>query len=708
MSKFIASAAIRGAHKIVGRVEGKLNEALEAYGPEQKVEFPNTGYYLPIIYGILGTPVETLGEMEPVLAQAKGLLPPMVEDKVWLPFLGHTLDAGMATLFAQEIEEALKYLQDPPPYLANEPAPINGQLWLGAANDVILRERGIQFVDGSAPGFAAIVGAAPDNETAVKIARELQESNLYVFMSASWDGKTMAEQLQEEGVQLGWETRLIPFGSDLSATVFSIGFATRAAMSFGGIEPGDFRGILRYNKDRIFAFAMALGPVDDEKFATAAGAINYGFPAIADTDITQILPTGVCTYEHVVSPVPHDQIVKRAIEVRGLKVQVSEVDVPVSFGPAFEGEVVRREDMYVQFGGKYSTAFEFLYTRDPDEVEDRLIEVVGPDVDKVEAGGALPLGIVIEVSGREMQTDFEPILERRVHTFINEASGIWHMGQRDMNWLRISKDAFAAGFRLRHFGEILWAQLHAEFGAIVDKVQVKIYTDEAEVDALLPEAQAVFRERDERIAGMTDESVETFYSCTLCQSFAPDHVCIISPERLGLCGAYNYLDGAAAFRLNPTGPNQPVEKGRTIDSHKGQWEGVNAFVYEGSRKSIERFNAYSMMEDPMTSCGCFECIVALIPEANGVMIVNREYPGDTPAGMRFTTLAGSVGGGLQTPGFVGVGRLYVTSKKFISGDGGLPRVVWMPKELKEAVRERLEARCEEIGMPDLLLVRHAS
>jgi acetyl-CoA synthase len=103
----------------------------------------------------------------------------------------------------------------------------------------------------------------------------------------------------------------------------------------------------------------------------------------------------------------------------------------------------------------------------------------------------------------------------------------------------------------------------------------------------------------------------------------------------------------------------------------------------------------------MTSCGCFECIVAIVPEANGVMVVNREYAGSTPVGMKFTTLAGSVGGGAQTPGFLGVGRLYITSSKFISAEGGLKRIVWMPKELKEALGDRLKKRCAEIGEPGL-------
>ena len=201
---------------------------------------------------------------------------------------------------------------------------------------------------------------------------------------------------------------------------------------------------------------------------------------------------------------------------------------------------------------------------------------------------------------------------------------------------------------------------------------------------------------------MTDESVDTFYSCTICQSYAPDHVCVITPQRLGLCGAYNWLDGRANYEINPTGPNQPIAKGRTIDPAKGEWEGVNKFVYQHSNHKVERFCAYSLLESPMTSCGCFECIVAVLPLANGVMVVNREYQGMTPCGMSFGDLASVTGGGAQTPGFVGVGRLYLSSPKFLAADGGVKRLVWMPKSLKEGIRERLQKEAERLGEPDLL------
>ncbi|NVM21472.1 MAG: CO dehydrogenase/CO-methylating acetyl-CoA synthase complex subunit beta [Desulfobacterales bacterium] len=700
MSKIIASAAIRGAHKIVERAEKEYEEALEKWGPDQKVGFPNTAYYLPIIYGMLGIAVAKIGDMKQVLDHCRSLLPPPVREKVHLPYLGPTLDAGMATLFADEIIEVIRYLKEPNFYLIGEDIS-NGQIWLGAADDIILRKRGVEFVDGTAPGFAAVLGSAPDPETAKNIAEELQRKNLYVFMHAEHNGKRFAEQLIEAGVQIGWPTRLVPFGPDPTSVCFAGGFAVRAAMSFGGLQPGEFRKILIYNKDRIFAFALPLGLVTDEWYAQAAGAINFGFPTIADSPIPEILPTGVCTYEHVVSNIPHDQLVSKAIEVRGLKVTVSEVPVPVSYGPAFEGERVRKDDLYLECGGGKTVAVEWATTKNMDEVEDGKVELFGPDISDIESGSRLPLAILVEFAGRKMQDDFEPILERQIHHFINYAQGMMHIGQRDIAWIRVAKQAVEKGLTLKHIGSILHAKFHEDFGAIFDKVQVKLHTEEKKVKEILAQATQVYATRDARIEGMTDEAVDIYYSCTLCQSFAPNHVCIVSPERTGLCGAYNWMDCKASYEINPTGPNQPVEKGECLDPKFGQWKGCNEFLYKASRGALDHYNFYSIVHDPMTTCGCCECIAAILPLCNGVMTVDRDYTGMTPCGMKFTTLAGTMGGGNSSPGFVGHGKYNITQKKWISGDGGIKRLVWMPKRLKEEIAPRLKKIAEEIGIPNL-------
>jgi len=704
MSKIIASAAIRGAHGLVQRAEEDLARAIEEKGKDAEVEYPNTAYYLPIMYLFLGQKVQKLGDLEESVQEARKLLADVPSDNLWLPYLGDTLDCGVATLIAEETIEALKYVTGP--------NPVNG-IWLGFTDDSVLRLQGIKLVDGRMPGFAAIVGNTPTNQEAVDLVRGLQERSILVFMAGHSGGRAIAEQLAEEKIQMDWDTFLVPYGKEITAAVHSLNFAARSAMTFGGVEPGDIkaaRDILLYNKDRVYAFVLALGSdpdvpedqvITDEKYATAAGAINFGFPVISDVNIPEILPTGICLYEHVVANVPLPDILNRAAEVRGLTIKIEKIPIPVPYGAGFEGERVRKENMYVEFGSKYTDGFELLRMKPMDEVEDGKIEVVGPEIDDMEEGKAYPLAITVQVAGREFQEDFESVVERRIHEYISCANGIFHMGQRAIIWVRISKDAHAKGFKIRDFGEILLAKIHNDFAKIVDRVQVKIITDAEKAKELQEEARAVYRERDDRIGGMTDEDVEDFYSCTLCQSYAPDHVCIVTPERLGLCGAYTWLDCKASHQIDEHGPNEPVTKGECLDADKGQWKNINDYVSLKSNGNLERFNAYSILEEPMTSCGCFECICAIVPEANGVLIVDRDFLGMTPVGMKFSTLAGQIGGGTQTPGFVGIGKLYISSAKFISAEGGIERVVWMPKALKEEVGDRVKERLVKIGKEDL-------
>ena len=693
MSRIVAGAAIRGARVITKEAEDFLNKAIKEHGPDAKIGFPETAFFLPMANALLGAEVKTLKEAIPVFNYSKGLLPEVPKEKLWLPYLGDALDAGIATLLSEEIITVLRYL-----YKQEPQADCNGFF-----TDTILRSLGIQLVDGRMPGFAAILGAAPTNEIAVNIVRQLQERNILIFVGSSTAGRSVIDQLKESGVEMGWDNYIVPYGRDTISAIYPLNWAIRAAMTFGGIKAGQGKKCLLYTKERVFAFGLALGLVDDFKYATGAGAINMGFPVIADTDIPEIKPSGITTYEALVKEFDYNKIVPRCIEVRGVRVKVSKIPIPVLYGAAFEGERVRREQLYCEFGGKSSLGFELITMRDSSEIEDGKIELIGPDIDQLPEGKkSLPLGVWVEVAGRKMQKEFEPILERQLHRFFNYSMGVMHIGQRDMNWIRISKDSYGKGLRLKHLGIVLHAMIHQEFGAIADKVQVTLYTKQEDVDKKLAEARQAYQERDERLGGMTDDSVDTFYSCELCQSFAPNHICVISPEKIGLCGAYSWLDTKAAYEIAPSGGNKPIPKGECLDPVNGEWASVNAYVNLRSNKTVERFSMYSIINNPSTSCGCFECILALIPEANGIMVVHRDFAGMTPCGMTFTTLAGAVGGGVQAPGFLGVGKIYLTSKKFIPADGGLRRIIWMPKELNELLADKLAKTAQEIGEPDLM------
>jgi acetyl-CoA synthase len=701
MSKQVFTRVIRGAHEWVRRAEEALEKALDEHGPDKPVGWgPLTAYYLPMSYSLMGLEVKTIAELKTQVEHARELLKPEPSEELWLPYLGDGLDAGAATMLAQEVLVALRTAnghQMPPG-------------WQGFISDTIMRELGIQLVDGRMPGFAAVLGPAPTTEIAVRVVRELQQRNILTFLCANRDGRTMREQMVEGGVfkddaplEECWDLYVVPVGPDTLDGIYVLNWSIRSALTFGGHKRGQSRNCLDYTKRRIHAFGITFGEIPDDWYAMGSGAILMGYPVISDSESTpEIRPTGVTVREELVVETDYEQLVPTCIDTRAVKVKIEKIEIPVGYAAAFEGERVRKDDMHVQFGFKYSDAVEYAHAADPAEVQDGDVQLSGPDIDSAEPGSAMPLAIDVLVAGRKMQRDFEGIMERQIHRWLSNAMGFMHTGQRDQIWCRVSKKAFEAGFRLPHLGTILHAKLHDEYGGIIDKVAVRLYTEPEAVRAKIEEAASAFRYRDDRIADMTDESVDVFYSCTVCQSYAPDHVCVITPQRLGLCGAYNWLDGRANYEISPAGPNQPIPKGRTLDLEKGEWEGVNKFVYEHSNRKVERFCAYSLLEAPMTSCGCFECIVAILPLANGVMVVNREFQDVTPSGMSFGELASVTGGGAQTPGFLGVGRLYLSSPKFLSADGGVKRLIWMPKQLREGIRERFQKEAERIGEPDLL------
>ncbi|KJS18909.1 MAG: bifunctional acetyl-CoA decarbonylase/synthase complex subunit alpha/beta [Clostridiaceae bacterium BRH_c20a] len=664
--------AYEGAITATSYAEILLTQAIKKYGPEQKVEYPDTAYFLPVIRSLSGEEVKTLKDLQPILNKMRGQL----KSKLTLE---NVLLAGEATLYAAEIIEALRYVKNPNPHVAP---------WTGFLGDPVVRKYGIKMVDWTIPGVAVILGRAKDSQAAKKIVDDLMGKGMMIFLSDE-----IIEQLLETNVKLGIDYIAFPLGN-FTQVVHAANYALRASMAFGGIAPGLREEHRDYQRRRVLAFVLHLGERDTVKTAAEMGCMFLGFPTITD----QPLAEDEQIKDWYISEPDYDKIVQLALELRGIKLTNIEIDIPINHGPAFEGETIRKGDTYLEMGGSKTTAFELVRMVDADQIQDGKIEVIGPDIDDISEGSQLPFGLMIDIYGRKMQEDFEGVLERRVHYFVNYGEGLWHVAQRDLAWLRVSKEAVSKGFKLKHYGELLIAKLKSEFPAIVDRVQVTIYTDQAKVDEMLQVARDKYGARDARLRGLTDEAVDTFYSCLLCQSFAPNHVCIVTPQRVGLCGAVSWLDSRASFEINPTGPNQPIMKGEAIDEYRGMWKNVNEYYYQASNRSLEEVNLYTMMDRPMTSCGCFEAIMALVPEANGIMLTTREHSGMTPVGMSFSTLAGMVGGGVQTPGFMGIGRLYTVSQKFIPADGGIGRIIWMPKELKEFLREDFVARSIEEGL----------
>ena len=660
----LLSMAAGGSNAIVDMAKGLVDDAMATHGADAELVYPETGYGLPAIFAWKGIENLTLEKAKEFLDSLPTAGESSVEDG---------MVAGENAMYAADIIEAIAYL--------------NGK-GNGFIPDRVLRALGLPLVDDTIPGAVVFLGGHVSGEDVSAMIRSVQGKGMVAIASGDYPAL-----IQRQGIEMGLDRMLYPVGM-FTGTVHALNFAVRAALTFGNVAGGDAERLSDYLKKRPKVFVIQTGPLCALDAAFAFAALKHSACIVTDQNLPEIPGAVKVCKDHLSS-------IQTGIEERGIVINVEPIELPVPYGPSFEGELIRKPDTYVEAGGTRSTAFEVLLSKDEDSIEDGSIKMIGKEIDDFEAGSIIPLAMIVEVYGKDMHDDLEPVIERRFHSSINFAQGVWHAGQRDSDWVRISNKAKEAGFKLADLGKILVHKVKEEFGGIATRVQATIITDESEIQRRMPEAKEAYDRRDERMKGLKDDLVDDFYTCTMCQSFAPAHICIVSPERIGLCGAINWLDAKAGHEISPNGPNQPLKKEDAIDIDKGEFRGINDMISSASHGDIERICMYSLMDAPMTSCGCFEVIAAMTVDMQAVVLVDRDFPGMTPVGMKFSTLAGSIGGGRQTPGFMGIGRKYITSEKFISAEGGIARIAWMPKHLKDLIKEQFQRRCEDIGMPDL-------
>ena len=296
--------------------------------------------------------------------------------------------SGVATALCAEFIEVLKYIDGAVPY--EEPC-------YGHLADAVIRELGVPLVTGDIPGVAVILGSAPSVEEGVALVKSYQSQGILVTLVGG-----IIDQVKEAGMNTGANVRVIPLGKDVTAVIHVVSVALRAALIFGNVTPGDAGTLMKYTMDRVPAFVNAFGPLDDVVVACGAGAIALGFPVITnETENIFRVPKSLIVQEDV------SKFNATSLEARDIKIKITNIDIPVAFASAFEGEIIRRKDMRVEFDGSRVDCAELVHTCDSSEVEDHKITVVGPEVDEMEDGSKNSIAYVVKVSGKNMQPDFE-------------------------------------------------------------------------------------------------------------------------------------------------------------------------------------------------------------------------------------------------------------------------------------------------------------
>ncbi|MGC8937915.1 MAG: acetyl-CoA decarbonylase/synthase complex subunit alpha/beta, partial [Thermodesulfovibrio sp.] len=432
--------AKKALQDLLKETEENLKNTISEKTENFSFELPDTTYGLPLIYALEGIKINNLIELKRFFERIKESFTQSTD----------AITLSLNYLYLSEIALSLNYINTESIDKSSE------FKFYGFLGDTIQRTLGVQLVDGRIPAVAVLLGRL-DSDKLLSIIKELQEKRILTFLIGA-----VAEEFLKSGQRHGFEAYIVPVGTKTEHTVFVIDWAVRASLIFGGQTAGDKDAIIEYVRKRINAFAISFGSLNEKAVAMALGAAVLAIPVITDQSLPDVSIPEIAEYPLLTAEKDYSKIVRKAIETRGLKIVVEKPSIPVSYGPAFEGERVRKEDTFIEFGGQKTPAFEWVRMMDVAEVEDEKVEIIGTDWrNRYEQGGRMPLGIIVKVAGKKMQKDFEPVIERQIHTFINEAQGLWHIGQRDINWIRISKKAKQAGISLEHLGLIIMSMTKA-------------------------------------------------------------------------------------------------------------------------------------------------------------------------------------------------------------------------------------------------------
>ena len=285
--------------------------------------------------------------------------------------------------------------------------------------------------------------------------------------------------------------------------------------------------------------------------------------------------------------------------------EISDIDI----SPRHMGERIRKEDFYVEYGGPKwfgSIYMNLEVTANEDEVRDNVIQIIGPDIDETPEGSSFPIGMEFKIWGSEIQPDYDEFFMRAMCDNLEGMEGLMGVNTRHTWWMRVAKRV-ADRFTLHKMCQAVIALTKSAY-PIAEKMEARIIVGAPEVGG--PELiQQVLEEEikpkwdlsDSRRLGIEDDDVDNFFSCTLCQGFAPNHVCILTPERMPFCGIISYKGAQIAMEIDPHGYIDELPKGEPISKASGQYKAINEYMYEKTNRTIKRLNLYSTIKYPMTS-----------------------------------------------------------------------------------------------------------
>jgi hypothetical protein len=496
-------------------------------------------------------------------------------------------------------------------------------------------------------------------------------------------GDTDHEKL-EAAINAQWQFRFIPGRTRRTNVYALLNRLTRYAYTYGRIPFGDGHRLSHFVEDHTPGLIICSGAMDDLELTLSLAAMKMGVPAIVPTDY----PFPLGTHARTDDPAAMQEAVVAFPNIRRLLDMPEIPKLPSYCDPA------NREEKFVA-ATRWGDTPESFYL-----LQKGAVDETGWTIDGT-PGKSRAMGILIVVDAEPMDAFDCKFFERGTrgaYQALNQLKGVRAILAPGALMLEI-----AAGVELDpdRVGETLVAELRRE-RPILDKIRVEIIFNRKRLEKMAPDIRARIEARDREIAQTTEETAANFSACVGCSPFAPDHVCILTPERPPQCGqSYERFKTGALYSYDEMsnihhswlhrGINsfQVVEKGECLDPVRGEWSGVNEAVTRLSKGRTTRIQLHCIDDFPTTGCGCFGFIAfKLNAPGTGIGLMDAGYEGQCPDGRSWLDLKYALGG-KQCPGMAGFGAGYLRSPKFIQAHGGWDAVVWVSPKIAAIMGEDL-------------------
>ena len=517
-----------------------------------------------------------------------------------------------------------------------------------------------------------------DDEKFIKTCFESKRCNGWISVVGDMNRKNLAEKINDR-----WRFHF--FGSSKETGIYALlNMLARYGFVYGRIPFGDAHALSHFVEDHCPGLMIVWGELTDLELTLSLAALKMGLPAIVQRGYP--FPLGNTLQIDTLS-----DIGKAVVGFRNIRKLLETPDIPRLPDYMRDEHKDERFEPYVTWGESQ----ESFYVLRKGPVESSGVTVRGEPDDA--------LGVIVTIEAEPMDSYDRGYLERFLAGSLSMLEGVTSRYRKGHLTLSFAQESSTDPGRI---GEALLAFTRHEFPKL-NKIKVEIIFEKGVLAEMAPVVQQEVAEREREIEATTEDDSQYFYQCVGCSPFAPDHVCVLTPERPPQCGRpYGKIKTGALYAYDDMSnihhswlhrdlnSYRVIDKGVCLDPVTGEWSGINKAATGHSHGRTNRIFLHSLDDHPHTGCGCFRLILFKTESPRtGIGVMDRAFEGRAADGRTWSDLHYSLAG-KQTPGIAGAVPAYLSSPKFLKAHGGWENVVWVSPKIAEIMGDRLPGGVE--------------